>query len=245
MQSVKIVVQGQIINYEQVGTGGKNLLILHGWGRSLREWIPIAQQLAEYRITLFDLPGFGGSEDPERVFDTYDYSNLVLECIKKLELDSLAILGHSFGGRIATVLAANHPEVISRVVLIDPGGVEIKSLKVKVKVIVYKLILKHFKKLLPKSIRRFFGSVDYRSISGVLQKSFVNIVNQDLRNLFSKIHQPVLVLWGSNDEVLPVHYVKIYKKMIPQAIVRIVWGARHSPHIDQFTETLRLLKEFL
>lgn len=242
---MKVVIDTTILHYEQIGQGEKNLLVLHGWGRSLREWIPIAHSLTGYKVTLLDLPGFGSSEEASGAIDTYEYSEIVLKFIKKLEIAPCRIVGHSFGGRIATILAAQYPEIVSKIILVDAGGIEIKSLGVQVKIILYKLILKHFKNLIPRRIKNFFGSSNYRVLSGNLRKSFVKIVNQDLRSLFSIIKQPVVVIWGSDDRVLSVQYVKIYRKLIPQALVRIIWGAGHCPHVEKHKDFISILQEVL
>lgn len=242
---MKVIAGGHILNYEQVDQGVQNVLILPGWGRTIKEWTPLAQSLNGYKTILLDLPGFGESEQPLRTLDTYDYSQIVLEFIKKIEIYPCIIIGHSFGGRIATILASEHPENVKKIILVDSGGIEIKSLKVKLKILFYKIFLKHVKKIIPKKIKRFFGSSDYKAISGNLQKSFVKIVSQDLRHLFKNIHQPVVVIWGNNDTVLPVNYIKIYRELIPQALIRIVWSAGHSPHIDRQKDFTTIIQEVL
>jgi pimeloyl-ACP methyl ester carboxylesterase len=241
---VKIIVGGQIINCEQMGQG-QDLVILHGWGRSIGEWFPIAKNLLGYRVTLIDLPGFGASEDLSYPLDTYGYTHVVLKCIKKLNIERCILMGHSFGGRIATILAAKHSNVVSQIILVDAGGIEIKSVSTRLRILLYKMFLKPLKRIIPTSIKRFFGSSDYKRISGNLQKSFVKIVNQDLRYLFPSIQQPVIVLWGSADEVLPVEYVKIYQKLVPRVVTRIIWGADHSPHISRSRDFMSVLSEVL
>ncbi len=241
---MKIIVDGQIINCEQMGQG-QDLVILHGWGRSIGEWFPIAKNFLGYRVTLIDLPGFGASEDLSYPLDTYGYTRVVLECMKKLSINKCVVMGHSFGGRIATVLAAKYPDVVSQIILVDAGGIEIKGVSTRLQILFYKTFLKHLRRIIPTSIKRLFGSSDYKRISGNLQKSFVKIVNQDLRHLFSSIQQPVIVLWGSGDEVLPVEYVKIYQKLVPRVVTRIIWGADHSPHISRSRDFMNVLNEVL
>ena len=243
---MNILLRKTILHYEQVGQGSQNLLILHGWGRSLGEWFPIAQKLSSnYTVTLLDLPGFGSSEEPPIPWDTFDYANLVLEFMKKIEIENPTILGHSFGGRIAAILAANNPDQVSSIILVDAGGIHIQSFVTKFKIFFYKLFVKPTKSLIPSRFKKLFGSDDYRTLSGTMRTSFIKIVNQDLRHLFSNITLPVSIIWGSNDQVLPVEYVKIYKKLIPHAQVRIIWGADHSPHLSKSTDLAKALEEIL
>lgn len=243
---MNILIGKTILHYEQLGQGPQNILILHGWGRSLSEWLPTARQLSShYTVTLLDFPGFGSSEEPLSPWDTYDYANFVLDFIKKIELNSPIILGHSFGGRIATILAANNPNQVSSIILVDAGGIQIKSYSVQFKILFYKLFVKPIKSLIPQNIRSLFGSTDYKTLSGIMRVSFIKIVNQDLRHLFFKITKPVAVIWGSNDQALPVEYVKIYKKLIPQVTIKIVWGADHSPHLTKPKDFIASLEHVL
>lgn len=241
---MKIVIDGIIINYNQIGTGDRNLLILHGWGRSYREWVSTANSIKGYKITLLDLPGFGDSEDPYKAFNIFEYSKVVLDFINKIGIKDCTILGHSFGGRIGTILAVKSGELIKKLILVDSGGIEKRSLKTKIKIILFKLI-KPFKIFVPKKMIRFFGSSDYKATSGLMRESFIKIINHDLRYLFSKIRQPVSIIWGSNDQILPVKYVKIYKSHIPQSNIRIVWESDHSPHISKPQDFIEILKEEL
>ena len=80
---MKIVINGIIINYNQIGTGDANILILHGWGCSYKEWLPVANFIKGYKITLIDLPGFGDSENPHKAFDIFEYSKFVSDFLKK------------------------------------------------------------------------------------------------------------------------------------------------------------------
>lgn len=244
MAIMKIVIDGIITDYNQIGTGDKNLLILHGWGRSYKEWIQIANSIKGYRVTLVDLPGFGDSEEPYKVFGVFDYSKFVADFLKKIDIKSCTILGHSFGGRLGTILAVKEPELVEKLILVDSGGIEIRSLKTKIKILLFKL-LKPFKIFIPKKILKKFGSSDYKETSGVMRKSFVKIINHDLRYLFPKVKQPVSVIWGSDDRVLPAWYVKIYKSYIPQSTIRIVWEADHSPYLSKPKDFIEILKEEL
>ncbi len=243
---MNILLGKTILHYEQMGQGSEQILILHGWGRSLNEWLPVAKKLSsKYTVTLLDLPGFGSSEDPTTPWDTYDYANLVLGFMKKLEIKSSIIVGHSFGGRIATILAANNSERVPSIVLIDAGGIHIQSFITKFKIFFYKIFVKPVRSIIPKKLQKLLGSGDYRALSGTMRTSFIKIVNQDLRYLFPKVTVPLSIIWGSNDQTLPVEYVKIYKKLIPHAQVKIIWSADHSPHLSKPADTIDALEEIL
>jgi len=243
---MQVLVKNCLVNYEQFGQGSENLVILHGWGHSIGPWRNAAIHCSKkYYVTVIDFPGFGASEEPGQVWDTFDYAEFTKSFIEKLSIKNPVIIGHSFGGRIGTVIAAKYPEFISQLVLVDPGGIEIKNFRVKIRVLLYKLAIKPIRKLFSNRIKGFFGSSGYRNASPVMRQVLVKVVNQDLRNLFGTIKIPVTVIWGSNDRVLPVEYVKIYKKLIPQSVIKIIWGADHSPNLSKNQEFLSVLDDVL
>ncbi len=85
---------------------------------------PVAERLAPlgYQVHLIDLPGFGQSDLPPQVWGVEDYQRFVVAYLDDRHLDRVAVLGHSFGGRIGLVLAAEHPERVSKMVLADAAG---------------------------------------------------------------------------------------------------------------------------
>ena len=243
---MQCIVKKRLVNYEQFGQGSENLLILHGWGHSIAQWRSAAIHCSKkYTVTVLDFPGFGNSEEPEQPWDTFDYAQFTMEFMDKLSLHNPIIMGHSFGGRIGTVIAARFPHAISGLVLVDPGGVEIKNFRIKIRILIYKLMIKPIRNLFASRIKGFFGSSGYRNATPMMRQILVKVVNQDLRNLFGRIAIPVTVIWGSNDKVLPVEYVKIYKKLIPTADIKIIWGADHSPNSSKPAEFLSVLDDVL
>ncbi|MFA6386677.1 MAG: alpha/beta hydrolase [Candidatus Paceibacterota bacterium] len=239
---MQIVVDDLILNYEQIGTGSKDLVILHGWGCSLKEWIPIARKTKGYRVTLLDLPGFGFSEEPHKSINIFQYTEVFSKFLNKVNINKCIIVGHSFGGRIGTIFASNNSDIVEKLILVDAGGIEIKSTKTKILILLSKL-LKPFKIFFPKKIRKILESSDYKNAPRILRESFVKIINQDLRYLFPNIKIPVVVIWGSNDSILPVWYVKIYRTLIKNVNIKIVWEANHFPHISKREEFIKILNE--
>lgn len=228
------VIAGQLVNYEVLGTGKKNLIILHGWGGSLVEWLPVAKRLEiGYKVWLLDFPGFGASPKPSSDWSIYDYANFVKEFLLKLKIKDPIILGHSFGGRVAILLDAK------RLILVDAAGLEFKSFKAKIFGFASDYI-----RWVPQNIKNIFGSPDYKS-AGNMRKIFVKVVNQDLSQDMSKVSCPTLIIWGEKDLVLPMSQAKIIKRTIAGAVLRVVWGADHWPHLSKPSEFLEILSEYL
>lgn len=240
------IVEGLLLNYEQYGEG-EDLVVLHGWGRSVGEWRETAKRYSpHYRVTLLDLPGFGASEVPHQELTIHDYAEITTKFLGKVGVEKCILLGHSLGGRIGTILAATEPEMIGKLLLVDSAGVERKSPSVRIKrsiVGMAKLLGLHH--VLPRGFKDFFSSSDYRSALPAMKKTFANIVHEDLTRLFPQVACPTLVVWGSHDRVLPVAYTKVYVRLVKDCTVRIVYEAGHDPHIDDPAQFFAITDEFL
>lgn len=230
------VVEGILANCEELGRGKKNLLILHGWGGSLNEWRAVAEKLAERnRVTLVDLPGFGVSQKPSGDWGIYEYADWVEEFMKKTGIKEPTVLGHSFGGRVAIILGARRKA--AKLVLVDAAGIEVKDFRARA----FATLAPMFRRL-PQKIKNWFGSPDYRT-AGNMREIFVKVIGQDLRRHLGEIGCPTLVVWGERDMLLPIWQARVIKEGIKGAVLRIVWGATHWPHLEKPGELGQILEE--
>jgi pimeloyl-ACP methyl ester carboxylesterase len=78
-----------------------------------------------------------------------------------------------------------------------------------------------------------------------MRKILVKVVNQDLEHLLENIHAETLLVWGDKDLEVPVDETKIFKQKIKNALVRIVWEAKHKPHLEKPQKFIEILQEFL
>src|SRR5260221_2346093 len=246
---MQTVIDDLLINYEVVGKNPKNtLIILHGWGRSTNDWSTVAKIISKkFKIILIDLPGFGGSSVPNtQGFGTYEYAEVVNKFIDKLELTTITLMGHSFGGKTSMAIASEN-EKIKKLILVDPSGVENKTLTAKVKKSVFSFI-KPVQKLLPISIKNklfnFFASSDYKT-AGALKESFKIIVSQDVSEDAKKITIPTLIVWGDKDKEVPVATAKKLKSLIKHSTIRIVWGTGHDPFLEKQAKFLEIIEKFI
>ncbi|KKU64079.1 MAG: Hydrolase, alpha/beta domain protein [Candidatus Amesbacteria bacterium GW2011_GWA1_47_16] len=227
-----------MINYQIVGHGKTDMLILHGWQASLEEWKPTADYFKDkYRVFLVDLPGFGGSSRPNTNWGIFEYADFVMKLIKIFQIKTPVLLGHSFGGRIGIILASQEKIVISKLVLVDAAGMELKSFKTKFLGVASTLF-----KWLPKSIKSKLGSSDYKNV-GDMKHIFVKIINQPLRLLAKEINISTLIIWGERDQELSLSEAKLLHKNIQKSKLRIVWGTGHWPHRDEFEDFVNILFE--
>lgn len=242
MQSV---IGDVLVNYQERGKSRKGtVVILHGWGRSSRDWEQVAESLGDrYRVILVDLPGFGSTIfPPGAVFSIHDYVEFVVQFLRKLKITRPVLIGHSLGGRIGIILGTR--KILKKLILVDSAGIEERTLTIKLKIFVYKLA----KLLLPTSLllnaQSLLGSTDYRD-AGPMRKTFIKIVNERLNQYLAKVRVPALLIWGDKDDVIEVKYGKIMKNVIPDSHLRIVWGAGHHPHIEKPREFRAILEEYV
>jgi N-formylmaleamate deformylase len=102
-------------------SAGLPVLILPGISSPAATWDFVAERLAEYcRPLILDMRGRGLSDQPASGYQLADYVEDTAAVIRTLGLDGCAVLGHSMGARVGLVFAARHPELLSRLVAVDP-----------------------------------------------------------------------------------------------------------------------------
>lgn len=103
---------------------GAPVLALHGWLDNAAGFEPLAPRLHGVRLVALDLPGHGRSahRPPGCPYHFVDYVDDVLAAADALGWERFALLGHSLGGAIATLVAAARPERVERLGLIEALG---------------------------------------------------------------------------------------------------------------------------
>src|SRR5690242_8775526 len=118
------IIDGLTIANEVIGDGPP-VLLLHGWMCRIENMQQVGQELAKlgYRVYIIDLPGFGRSTLPLDAWGVPEYARLVAHYLDHLNLKSVHLIGHSFGGRVSIVLGADYPDYVNKIVLADSAGV--------------------------------------------------------------------------------------------------------------------------
>ena len=130
--------------YEKYGDKGKTILILPGWGDTRKTFRYMIDYLkSNYTVYIFDYPGFGNSIFPNRDLTIYDYTNIIRDFIKDENIINPIIIAHSFGGRIATLIAGYYKDRINKLIMIDTSGIKPRKGPIKLlKQYTYKLLRK-------------------------------------------------------------------------------------------------------
>jgi pimeloyl-ACP methyl ester carboxylesterase len=250
---VLIRVAGLETFYQAEGEGPA-VVLLHGWAASCQSLEGVSAALAgSFRVIRIDLPGFGWSQAPPAVWGTAEYAGQVLAILESLGIGRAAVLGHSFGGRVAIVLAATQPSRVARLTLVASAGIRPRrTLRVRARLATSRLLrglaavpgLTRVVEPLRAAWSERVGSRDYRA-AGRLRPILVKVVNEDLRPLLPRIATPTLILWGDRDEEVGRAVVEIQAAEIPGARLRVFSGAGHFPFQDAPGEFMTVLREFL
>ena len=230
------------INYIDEGSGDA-VLLLHGWGSNIKSFAALISLLkTKYRVLAIDYPGFGESDKLKTSFCVDDYCDIVVEFLKKLNVEKVILVGHSYGGRI--ILKLNNrkdlPFLIEKNVLIDAAGIiDKKDIVVKIKIVIYKLFKKIFISLpissekkdeLVMKLRKKLGSSDYGTASKVMQETLVKSVNEDLTYCLDNMKES-LIIWGDRDIATPMWMAKMMEEKIKNSGLVILKGG-HFSYID-------------
>jgi pimeloyl-ACP methyl ester carboxylesterase len=106
--------------YEDVGVGDPPMLFVHGIGNHTHFAAQVEFFSRSHRVVAPDLPGFGGSDAPERAYGIAAFADEVAWLCDELDLDRPVIVGHSMAGAVALEVAAARPDLPSALVLLDP-----------------------------------------------------------------------------------------------------------------------------
>ncbi len=212
------------IHYESKGEG-KPILLLHGWGASLKTFSKLSETLKEhFCVYSIDLPGFGQSDIgvPLSIEEVADIIHLFCE---KLSIENPILLGHSYGGRIGIIYASRYQ--VDQLILVSSAGIKQKlKFSKKLKVRIYRA----FKKL---HIPVKMGSADYQNADNVKRIMLVQAVNQDLKNEMRKITVPTLLLYGTKDKVTPLSMGYEIKNNIQNSFLIELEDCGHFPYLER------------
>ena len=193
-------INGVACRYEQYGQG-RDVLLLHGWGGSVDNWIPVTNFLKDKcRVTVIDFPGHGQSGEPdESGWAVDEYFDFTAAFIEKMGIAGCDIIAHSFGVRVTLQLAAKRPELVGKLLLTGAAGLKPRrSAKYYVKTYTFKF-LKKMTYILPggaklrEKLSGRFGSADYKALKPSMRATFVKVVNQDLAWCLDKITAETLL----------------------------------------------------
>ena len=248
----RLDIQGIPTRCRSVGDGPE-VLVLHGWGASIEAVEPITRGLAATcAVHAVDLPGFGQTGPPPVPWGAREYADWTRALIAALGLARPSIVGHSHGGRIAIQFAAEHPQLVDKLVLVDAAGIRApRGLSWYRRVAMAKLAKHVLNRLGPPGRalgRRLVGraaSEDYAASAETMRPTFVRLVNTDLTPLLPEIRASTLLIWGEDDADTPLTDGQTMERLIPDAGLVVFEGAGHFAYADQPQRFARVVGYFL
>ncbi|HEY1824940.1 MAG TPA: alpha/beta hydrolase [Acidimicrobiales bacterium] len=194
---------------EAYGTGEVRVVWLHGWARSAADFAAPAGQLAERDISsvALDLPGSGASPPPARAGGASAYAELLSPVLEAISPEPLVVVGHSFGGRIAVILAARYPArvralVLTGVPLLRLGPARKSPPAYRATRWMARRGLLSDARL--EAARQRYGSSDYRNATGVMRDVLVSTMQENYEGDLGALRAPVTLLWGEQDAEAPL-----------------------------------------
>ena len=242
---------------------GPPLLFVHGVGDNSRSFLqPISRLSAHFRCVAYDLPS--GHRDNARI-RAYTHDDLVADVwalLDHLGLPQSYILGSSFGSTI--VLKAMHarPERLPRGIL--QGGLAHRPLRRAEKILTYwgrflpgsvgglplreKVLLKAagsaFKELFPDVWQHFLDTTARARLAAFASQAFL-LHRLDLRPLLPQIRQPILLICGDQDHVVPRAFEEVLLHGLPNAGRVVIEGCGHVPSYTHPEILAEVVRQFL
>jgi pimeloyl-ACP methyl ester carboxylesterase len=234
---------------ESYGTGPIRVVWLHGWQRQARDFAAAAQLLAERGVAsvALDLPGFGSSPVPQKAGGARHYAELLIPALREIAEGPVVLVGHSFGGRIAVVVASGHPELVDALVLTGvPQLVRLGAAKRAP--LAYRLIRWLARRhLLSESrleaARQKYGSSDYRNAHGVIRDVLVATVQETYESELDTLSLPIAFVWGESDRDVPLEIAtRAAARVQGPTTLQVVEGVGHLVPLEA-PETLAHVAE--
>lgn len=230
-----------------------SLVFVHGLGGAQSTWAAVLGNFAENsRVVALDLPGHGASSKPSPG-DGGDYSVPALaaavgEVIEKLDLAPAVVVGHSLGGATALDLALTRPKLVRGLVLIDSAGlgaevsgdlldrIEAEPTRDEARKLL-DLFFADKRFVLDRGVDEMYASRTAPGADAAVKAAATaafnregQIVRYDER--LGELTQPILIVWGEQDAVLPAAHGVAAAKAVPRAWFELLDGVGHVPQIE-------------
>ncbi|MFN3258172.1 MAG: alpha/beta fold hydrolase [Ilumatobacter sp.] len=269
-------IHGHDVSYRRLGEEhDQAVLLIHGLAGSSKTWDAVIGPVGErYDVIAPDLLGHGESAKPVGDYSLGAFASGLRDFLAMLEVDSVTIVGHSFGGGVAMQLAYQHPHLVDRLVLVGSGG-----LGREVSPLLRMLALPGAEYLMPlgmpkvvvdgaTSVGRLLGRRNIRSAKlGEFWRAYSSLAGASNRQAFVKTMRgviepggqtvnatdrlylaarvPVMIVWGDHDGVIPVAHGVAAHEAIEHSRLEILDGIGHFPHVEAPERFVEVLLDFL
>ena len=238
------------------------LLLVHGFAANNENWLRLSRYLHEdFYIVAPDLPGHGDSvQDPALSYRIPEQARRLDAMMEQLDIEQAHVAGNSMGGAIAAVFAAEFPERVLSLGLINTAGIhqypsKLDRLREQGKNPLIVKTHEDYDELLdfvmeerpfipwPISSVMAREAVANRQINKQIFNDLLKDTDTDFAAILSRIEVPALVLWGTEDRVINVRNASLVADALPNSRLEIFEGIGHVPMIEAPERTAKLIRE--
>jgi pimeloyl-ACP methyl ester carboxylesterase len=213
----------------------RSYVLVHGIGVSSRYFRPLAVELAKTgAVYLVDLPGYGAAPNPRREVTLTDHAAVIASFLRETNLVNPVIVGHSMGTQIVSLLAAKHPDVTDRIVVLAPTMEPTARTPGRA-----------IGRLLHDSTREppivfWIAITDYLVRCGLpyLLRQMPHMLTDRIEDRVGTNHANTLVINGDRDPIAPTPWVRELGKDDARTTFRQV----HGPHVIMHTDPVMIAK---
>lgn len=239
-ESRDVMIDGHHIHYYVSGpASGAPIVLIHGLGGRSEDFVNLTPFLEKngYRVYTPDLLGFGQSEEPtDASYSIQDQADLIVDFFDTVGLRRADLGGWSMGGWIAQKVAVDHPERVTRLILMDSAGLkvppawntELFTPKNPAELAQLNALLTPDPHPIPgfmaQDILRVSASYSWvvrRALSSMMTAR--DVMDDDL----SSLRMPVLILWGKLDRITPLSEGQTIHSLIPQSHLVVADNCGH------------------
>ncbi len=269
--SAFIAVDGMEVHYRDEGNQADSvpLVLIHGTGSSLHTFDAWAAGLKkEKRVVRMDIPAFGLTGPfPNRQYSIQHYVDFMNHFLSALGIQKCIIGGNSLGGEIAWNYTVQFPGMVKKLLLIDAAGypLESKSVPIGFKIARMSVINRLLTFITPRLMVKMSVENVYADKSKVTDALVDRYFDLTLREgnrqalidrlniptdtsaipLIRNIQQPVLIMWGNQDLLIPVKYAYRFHNDLRDDTLIILNNTGHVPMEENPQESLAALLAFL
>ena len=260
-----IEVKGIKIHYRDQGKGYP-IVLIHGTGASLHTWDEWTEELIKnYRVIRLDLPAYGlTGQDPQKRYSSLDYVNILDAFLDQLGVKEFHLGGNSLGGLVSWLYSSYHDQKVNKLLLLNPSGFPFDSTPMVIKLAKIPILNLFIRYITPKSfVKKNLKEVYYNddlitnktidryydlTLFEGNRDAFIDrslIEREDYTNRLSLIQSPALVIWGENDEWIPVEDSEKFKAHLNNIKVVIMPKTGHIPMEERPKESVAIALDFL
>lgn len=260
MQEKFVVVNGNKIRYLEEGKEKNIIVFLHGLGGMADRWLPVFPFLSKkYKIIAPDIIGYGKSDKPQVDYTIEFFTQFVVEFLDRLSAQSIFMIGNSLGGQIVAECAARQSQLIKKIVLVSPAGIMKKSTPVLDAYIsaalyptpesvkgAYEMMMGTYKQVRQETIDNFISSMTRPNAKMAFISTLLGMKNApSLTEKLQLIKIPTMLLWGSEDKLIPFEYAKQFVGAMKNCYFVEMKGSGHTPFEEEPEKFSNLILDFL